>query len=493
MASKNKTFDFVVDIDDYSLNEEEKTLFEEPKKQETQLKRWFLTLNNPFWTETSVDVDMATNTLPINDEYYNLDYCKSFNNVDLFEFHYIKVKALVKEKQIDKVLKEVESEDNQKKYVEVDVEKEIKVEKEFVVERPYFKSYEHFKQYIENLQIDGLKYAVGQVEKGHKEETLHIQFGLIFDETHGKRFYTMKKYFPTAYMAQARGSNFDIKKYCTKQDTRVEEPFEFGKFVEMRKRTDYEEFQSALKSGASDEELLENFYTLTSTLGFEKINKQRDVMFNSKYKREFRNLETTYIYGDSGVGKTTFIYEQFGFENVFRVSYYGKFQFNGYNGEKILLLDEFSGQVNLYWLNQILDGFPLKLEVKNGERIACFEKVYICSNFSFFELYGKQQEENARLYETVFRRIHHIYRVDNKGNFIKEKESIFEDIPENEIRLKGKTRRVSQSFKYDAYGQKHLIYDCHSYKQEKFEEIKNVASLPFDEKTDDEGDDLYGK
>lgn len=492
MANKNKNFDYVVDIDDYSLNEEEKSLFEEPKKRETQLKRWFLTINNPFWSEVNVEVDMSTNTLPVNYEYYNLDYLKSFNNIDLFDFHFVKVKANVKERQKDKVLKEVESEDGDKKYIEIEVEKEVIVEKEFVVERPYYKSYEHFKQYIENLQIEGLKYAVGQVEQGHKEETVHIQCGVTFDETHGKRFYTMKKYFPTAYLAQARGSNFDIKKYCTKIDTRVEEPFEFGDFVEMRKRTDYEEFHSALKSGATDEELLENFYTLTSTLGFEKINKQRDVMFNSKYKKEYRNLETTYIYGESGVGKTTFIYEKFGFENVFRVSYYGKFQFNGYNGEKILLLDEFAGQVNLGWLNQILDGFPLKLEVKGGERIACFEKVFICSNFSFFELYGKQQEENPRLYETVFRRVHHIFRVDNKGNFIKEKESVFEDIPENEVKLKGRTKRVSQSFKFDAVGQRYLIYDCRNYNQMQIEEIKNLETLPFDE-NDDEGDDLYGE
>ncbi len=492
MAIRNKEIDYVIDIDNYSLNEEEKTLFEETKKRDSQAKRWFLTLNNPFWTEKNVEVDMLNNTLPINDDYYNLDYCKSFNNIDLFEFHFVKVKAKVKDKQIAKVLKEIENEDGSKKYVETKIETEIEVEREFIVERPYFKSYEHFKQYIENLNVEGLKWAVGQVEQGHKEETPHIQFGICFDENHAKRFYTMKKYFPCAYIAKALGNNFDIMKYCTKQDTRIEEPFKFGNIGEMRGRTDREEFYLALKSGADNFELLENFYSLTTTYGFDKIDSIRDVFFNSRYKNEFRNVETTFIYGDSGVGKTTLVYQEFGFENVFRVSYYGKFQFNGYRGEKILVLDEFAGQINLGWLNQILDGFPLKLEVKGGERIACFEKVFICSNYSFDELYGKQKEENARLYETVFRRVHHIYRVNKKGEFIKEKESIFEDIPENEVKLKGRTKRVSQSFKFDAYGQKYLIYDCHGYKQTEFEKVKDLKQLPFEE-DDEDGDDLYGE
>ena len=480
MAIKNNEVDYVADIDDYSLNEEEQTLFENPKKRESQAKRWFLTLNNPFWTEKNVEVDMMTNILPVNNDYYNLDYCKSFNNIDLFDFHFIRAKAKVKDKQISKVLKEIENEDGSKKYVETAVETEIEVEREFVVERPFFKSYDHFKQYIDNLHVEGLKWSVGQVEQGHLKETPHIQFGICFDENHAKRFYNIKKYFPCAYIAQARGSNFDIMKYCTKQDTRIEEPFQFGTIGEMRSRTDKEEFYLALKAGADNFELLENFYSLTTTLGFEKIDSMRDVVFNSKYKTEFRNIETTFIHGESGVGKTTFIYKEFGFENVFRVSYYGKFQFNGYRGEKILLLDEFSGQVNLGWLNQILDGFPLKLEVKGGERIACFDKVFIVSNFSFSELYGKQQEENPKLYETVFRRVHHIFRVNKKGEFIKEKQSIFEDIPEDKVTLKGRTRKISKSYKYDSYGREFLIYDASCSKQIGFEEVVSVK-LPFSE------------
>lgn len=480
MAIKTKNIDYVVDLDNYSLNEEEKTLFEETTKKDKQAKRWFLTLNNPFWSEEFEEVDMSINILPINNEYYNLDYCKSFNNIDLFDFHFVKAKAKIKEKIIDKVLKEIESEDNQKKYIEIDVEKEIVVEKEFIIERPYFKSYEHFKQYLENLQVEGLKWSTGQVEKGHQEETVHIQFGICFDETHGKRFYTMKKYFPTAYIAQARGSNFDIMRYCNKLDTRIEEPFKIGNISEMRSRTDIEEFYNAIKSGADNYELLENFYALTAQFGFEKIDKQRDVYFNSKYRKEWRNIETTYIFGDSGVGKTTKIFKEYGFENVFRVSYYGKFMFNGYNGEKVLLLDEFTGQVNFTWLNQILDGYPLKVEVKGGERIACFEKIFIVSNFSFYDLYKTQKECEPKEFETVYRRIHHIFYMNKLGELVLKKESIFEDVPVDEIELPGKTKRVSRSYFINEYGQRIIIFDRHNKILTNIEELEQQEMI-FDE------------
>ena len=269
--------DIVIESDIVEMTEEDKQVKEVVDKRDRQLKRWFITLNNPFYDPSvAPEVDVMTTDLPVNRNYYNLDYIKGFNNIDLFEFHFIEVTAKVEEIVIEKVLKQV-SENDDTRLVEVEVEKKIKVEKTFVVERPYFKDYESLKTYIENLEVDGLKYAVGQIEKGHQDGTVHLQAGLIFDEKHGKRFYTMKKYFPTAFLDKVRGTNFDVKVYCTKEDTRIEEPFEIGKFSEMRARNDYEEFKSALKAGATDDQLIEDFYHIVAQVGLKNIQLQRDV------------------------------------------------------------------------------------------------------------------------------------------------------------------------------------------------------------------------
>ena len=481
MAKKQKEDDGVVlEIDNYELSEEDKQLFEATDKKDKQLCRWFITINNPFWGEENVEADTMNTDLEIKTDYYNLDYVKSFNNIDLFEFHYVEVTAIVDEIKKDKVLREIVDENGKKKIIEETVEKTEKVKKQIIVERPYFKSYQHFKSYLENLQVEGLKYSVGQVEKGHKENTTHLQFGVNFDDRHAKRFYTMKKYFPTAYLAMARGSNYDIKVYCTKIDTRVEEPFEIGKFVEMRKRTDYEEFYSALKSGASNLELMENFYTLFTTMGQDKIDKQRDLLFNSQYEDKGRNIRTTYIYGAPGTGKTKSVYKKYGFSNVFRVSYYGKFQFNGYKGQKVLLLDEFNGQINLGWLNQILDSYPIKLETKGGERIACFDTVIICSNYSFEEIYKEQKLIKDDIYNSVYRRIHFIYKYEKDNKIITEKDSEFEEIPKEEQELDGVTERVNKSYTYDSFGVRKCVYDYHKkIEQIQFVECKDIVDEIF--------------
>ena len=131
-----------IDIDNVELDDNDKEIREPVVKRDKQLKRWFLTINNPFWKPNEdIEVDMETNELPIKYDYYNYEFIKSFNNADLFEFHFVRVTAKVEEIQIEKVLKEEKTMFNgieQTKYVEVEIEKKIKVDKEFVVERPLF-------------------------------------------------------------------------------------------------------------------------------------------------------------------------------------------------------------------------------------------------------------------------------------------------------------------------------------------------------------------
>jgi len=463
--------DIIIAEDNVEMSESDKEIREKVDKRDRQLKRWFMTINNPFFDPDVVEeVDMNENTLPVKYDYYNLEFVKSFNNVDLFDFHYVKVTAKVDEIIIDKALKEVvENIDGNEsiKLIEVDIEKTVKVEKEFVVERPYFKDYECLKTYIENLEIEGLKYAVGQIEKG-EQETIHLQAGLIFDDKHGKRFYTMKKYFPTAYLDKVRGSNYDVKVYCTKEDTRIMPPFEIGKFSEMRARTDYEEFKAALKSGASDDELMENFYSIVAQVGLKNIQLQRDVYMQKEYANKCRNIEVTYIYGHGGVGKTRSVYRGRKFDEVFKMTRYGQFAFHGYKYQKILLMDEFIGQPKLQTMNNWLDNYPLDLEIKGGSITACYDKVYIVSNIPYSQIYKEEQTSNIDIFRTFDRRIHHIFEVNDKGEFIKKRETIFEDIPDDEIEAEGWTKRVSKVVQYTYDGEPYVVYDLH--KVEKLKE-----------------------
>lgn len=473
--------DIVIEQDDYELTQRDSELREKNSKRDQQLKRWFLTVNNPFWCpDVHEEIDISNTDLFVNHDYYDLSYLKSFNTVDYFEFHFIKVKAKVEETQTEKIVR-LDQETGE--YIETDIKKKVKVDKEFVVERPYFKNYESLKSYIENLSVEGLKYSVGQIEKGKETGTIHLQCGIIFDEKHGKRFYTMKKYFPTARLDKIRGSNYDVKVYCTKEETRVMPPFEIGKFVEMRARTDYEEFKAALKSGASINNLMEDFFGIIAQLGLNKVELLRNEYMKQEFGKKARNVEVTYIYGKGGVGKTKSIYKEYGYDNVFSLLNFGQFRFHGYRYEKVILLDEYKGQINLQVLNKILDVHPYKCEVKGGEVIACYDKVYIVSNVPYSDMYKDIRLDEPDIYKTFDRRIHHIYEVDDNGKFICKRETVFEEVPEEEIETPGWTKRKSKIIEYDMFGMPHVIYNRHKAEQEEMTCLGEIpeADLLFDE------------
>ena len=284
-------------MDNEKLNEAAEPNPEAPSRS-TQLKRWVLTINNPFWDDKKdTEVDMTANTLPVLADYYDLESVKNESARGLFVFKHIKISVK---------------------------DKETKEEKEAVILRPYFRNYESVKSYIENLEH--FKYAVFQLEQG-ENETPHIQAGIIFEA--GKRFYTMKKYFPTAHIESAKGTNAEVRAYCTKEDGRLAEPVEIGKFSEMRSRNDIEDFLELVKMGVSNATIKKLFPVLYTQFGPEKIERFRQDELKEEYGKTTRDITVTFIYGPARLGKTSYIYDMYSMEEVCRVNNYAKGTFEG--------------------------------------------------------------------------------------------------------------------------------------------------------------------
>ena len=106
-----------------------------------------------------------------------------------------------------------------------------------------------------------------------------------------------------------------------------------------------------------------------------------------------------WIYGPSNTGKTTWLREQMKKGNWFQMPTNN--DWNGYSGEENLYMDEFKGQITVQELNRICDG-GAKVNVKGGSAMLSWEPiVYICSNFSIAECYGKCDDA---LLETLLNR-----------------------------------------------------------------------------------------
>lgn len=414
------------------------------KEQSNQSRRWVFTINNPLGTDYE-DIDISKTNIPYKEDYYSKDIMNEFEESGYFIFKNIKV--LIKEDDFTK--------------------------SELIIRRPFFKSIDSAIDYFKSLEH--FKYCIFSLEQGKEEETPHFQGFITFGI--GKRFATIKKYLPFAHIEQARGSNAECRDYCKKSDTHVAGPFEIGEFVEQRARTDKSNFIQLIHSGITNSELAKldsNLYLSTSQSKIEAIRADAHEI----YRRICRNVVVTYIYGPPRVGKTSSIFKKYGLENVFTIDNYGDFQFNGYNYENVLLMDEFNSQVRpITKLNKLLEPFPLKLNIKGGYVYSAYEKIYIVSNSSLDRMYVNDKKENYMQYLAFISRIDNIIRFDKDGNTHYEKRTEWEDIPEDKIEFPGLTKRKSKVFTYDEYGNEIKTYDLHN-SVPGLQEVKNI-DLPF--------------
>lgn len=69
----------------------------------------------------------------------------------------------------------------------------------------------------------------------------------------------------------------------------------------------------------------------------------------------------------------------------------GKIWFDGYDMEKSILLDEFTGDhVSISLLLRLLDIYPMRVSSKGGSKIPAWECVYITSNLHIHEWWNGQ-------------------------------------------------------------------------------------------------------
>ena len=340
-------------------------------------RRFIFTLNNAFWENQFEEVDISNTNLKIIDDYVNLSFIDTIFNRKYFDFKYIKW--------------------------EITSGNETE---EVCIKRAFFKDDDSVTDYISALK--NFRYTCWQVELGEKEHTQHIQMYLNFDQP--KRFKELKKYFPTAHFEEAKGTAKQCKDYCSKEDTRVRGPYEEGTFTEERQRTDYIGFFEMIKQGASNMEIKEAYPSLYMRER-NKIDAYRQDELHNEYDLKLRtDLEVTYIYGAGGTGKSSYVVNKYGLANIFRTCRYKYGAFDRYDGQKILVLDEFDSSMSITDLNDLLDLYPTQLMARYSDRVACYNKVYIISNLSLDDQYVNIQNEKPSQYKALCRRIHNIVK-----------------------------------------------------------------------------------
>ena len=116
------------------------------------------------------------------------------------------------------------------------------------------------------------------------------------------------------------------------------------------------------------------------------------------------------------------ILKSFNFENTFSVQTFDNSAFTYYEGQDYLVIDEFNAQWSIQFMNKLLDNFPLQLRGLGCIKWACYQKVYIISNYGLKDLYKDKQENEPTIYKSFLRRIDNVIRFDSFGKYHFEKQ-----------------------------------------------------------------------
>lgn len=265
------------------------------------------------------------------------------------------------------------------------------------------------------LKLDHIRYFVFQLEQGEKG-TNHHQMYLSF--VHAKSFDHMKENFPTAHIEEMKGSPLQASEYCKKTSISYSD-FDFDSFeMEPIESNNYREWGDLPQQGKRND-LIKIYDMLSDDKPMQKIMDEypsyylryrnslhtvwQDIM-EEKFKSSFRYLNVLYISDIPGIGKTRYVMEKHGYENVYRVSNY-KNPFDTYKCEDVILFEEFRESLPVEQMLNYLDGYPLKLPARYNDKVACYTKVYIISNWDFEKQYADYKDSSIKTYIAWLRRI----------------------------------------------------------------------------------------
>lgn len=291
---------------------------------------------------------------------------------------------------------------------------------QITINNPKEKGFCHdsIKEKLDSLK--SLRYYCVSDELG---ETYHTHIYVAFNSP--VRFSTLKNLFAEAHIEMARGTSEENRDYIRKSGkwenddkhgTCVADTFEeYGGIPEEHQgeRSDLAYLLELIKDGMSNHDIVNMLPAYLFSI--DKIERVRQMLRAEENKEVFRLLHVVYIFGKTGTGKTRSVMEKYGYTSVYRVTDYDH-PFDGYNGEPVIIFDEFRNQLKIHDMLNYLDGYPLTLPCRYANRQACYTIVYIISNIPLEEQYPIVQQQQKSTWEAFLRRINEVTKFPPSEN-----------------------------------------------------------------------------
>lgn len=256
------------------------------------------------------------------------------------------------------------------------------------------------------LERDLIKYGIGQVEQGSH---LHFQFYVQLHRS--QRLQWLKaKISNEAHWEAARGNLEANKRYCTKEDTRVDGPWEVGVAAAQGQQRGLDEATELVVSGTPLCEVARLFPVVWVRHG-KGLTYLRQTLALDSDRREFGpdGPELWVLWGPAGSGKSKWVKEHW--PGAFWKAPYSTW-WDGYGTHETVVLDDFKDDgMRLTDFQRLIDWYPLWVEVKGGSLPMLAKRYVITSNYDPEKWYLKSD-----VHRTVWRRV--VDFADNHGRLL---------------------------------------------------------------------------
>lgn len=250
---------------------------------------------------------------------------------------------------------------------------------------------------------------VGEQGTPHTHVYMVSRNSIMFDSLHSK--------FYGAHVEQANGSNQENRDYVRKEgkwledakhETNLADTFEeWGELPpdRTRRESQAEQIMQMVRDGKSNAEILAEIPTAFSKLHY--IDQARQVILAERFMHTYCKRDVTYLWGETRVGKTRSVFDKYSYEKVYQVTDYAH-PFDDYEGQDVIIFEEFRSSLKIEDMLKYLDGHPVKLPCRYNNRVACYTKVYLISNIPLDKQYSNIQHECPKTWNAFLARIDHV-------------------------------------------------------------------------------------
>lgn len=237
----------------------------------------------------------------------------------------------------------------------------------------------------------GIVWSSGQLEMCPTTQRLHWQFMVCFKRK--VRLGGVKTVLGNDIHAELSRSEA-ANAYVLKEDTSQGRQWVWGyKPMHRNSRTDWDAIKQAAKAGKLDDDCIPANVFVCNYASLKKI--KMDYMRGEPLEKQ-----VNVYWGPTGVGKSRRAWHEAGMD-AYPKTPTTKF-WDGYQGELNVVIDEFTGQIEITHLLRWLDRYPVLVETKGSGTPLRAKKIWITSNLSPEEWYSTAPQVQQ---EALWRRL----------------------------------------------------------------------------------------